>query len=183
MFSSFKLRRQISSPNISKRSKPPSYVTSLSQLRTFFYISLLSYRERIGLIPSPLLPSWGGEPHTAVHLFSCTSYPTSLIVKDLWGRTRLDSSLPLLSRPKHSMIKSEICQICQIFEFGESGKFWRFLGRERWILESWPWRSMLFEMKFRTTLISNIQLYDQIWQLFLSFSKKSLKLEGGKRAG
>ena len=55
-------------------------------------------------------------------------------------------------------------EICQIFEFFEYEKFWRLLGGERCILESWSWRSMLFKMTFLTTFISIIKLYDQIWQ-------------------
>ena len=46
----------------------------------------------------------------------------------------------------------------------ESGKFWRFLGGERCILEGWSWISMLFKMTFLTTFISIIKLYNQIWQ-------------------
>ena len=38
--------------------------------------SFHSYRGRIGLIPSPLYPSCGVEPHTTIHVFSCSSHPT-----------------------------------------------------------------------------------------------------------
>ena len=71
-----------------------------------------------------------------------------------------------------------ICQICNIFEFYESGIFWRLLGGERCILEGWLWRSMLFKMTFLTTFISIIKLYSQIWQNFeylMTSSKNTLK--------
>ena len=46
---------------------PRNYRTSRSQLRFYFCSSFHSYRERIGLIPSCLCPSWGRRrepPHT-----------------------------------------------------------------------------------------------------------------------
>ena len=87
------------SANISRRSKPPmTYMNSFSQIRSSFYSFLLSYRERMGLISSPLCSSGRGEPHTSIHLFSCPSHPMSLAsyiltVKDLWELPRLASEL------------------------------------------------------------------------------------------
>ena len=60
-----------------------------SQLRSSFCSSLHSYRERIGLVPSPLCPSCGLAPHTTVHVFSYSSHPTPLTEFDLWKRPRL----------------------------------------------------------------------------------------------
>ena len=54
------------------------YRTTLSQLRYSFCSTLHSYRERIWLIPSPLCPSCGVEPHTTINVFSCFSYQTPL---------------------------------------------------------------------------------------------------------
>ena len=67
-------------------------------------------------------------------------------------------------------------QICQIFEFFKSGKFWRLLEGEQCILEGWSWISMLFKMTFLTTFILIKTLYHQIWNIcvrlviFLNFS-------------
>ena len=62
-----------------------------------------------------------------------------------------------------------ICQICQIFEFFESGKFWRRLSKlwRRCILKGWSWRLMLFLITYLTTFISIIKLYNQIWQNYI----------------
>ena len=60
-----------------------------------------------------------------------------------------------------------ICQICQIMEFFESGKCWRLLGGERCIPEGWSWRSMLFKMTFLITFIPIIKMCNQIWQSIL----------------
>ena len=56
-------------------------------------------------------------------------------------------------------------QICQIFEFFESGKFWRLLEGEWCILEDLSWIPMLFKMTFLTTFISIIKLYNSIIKL------------------
>ena len=70
---------------------PRSYRSTLSQLRSSFCSSFYSYRERIGLVPSPLCPSCGLMPHTTVHVFSCSSHPTLLTELDLWEHPRLAS--------------------------------------------------------------------------------------------
>ena len=59
-----------------------------------------------------------------------------------------------------------LCQICHIFEFFKSQKFWWLLGGERCIQECWLRKSMLFKMTFLTTFISIIKLYNQIWWNF-----------------
>ena len=58
-----------------------------------------------------------------------------------------------------------ICEICQILEFFESGKFWRLLGGERCILKGWSWRSILLKIPYLTTFISTKTLYNQIWNI------------------
>ena len=62
-----------------------------------------SYRERIGLLPSPLCSSCGLFPHTTVHVFSCSSHPTPLTELDLWECPRLAldflSVLPFFDLP------------------------------------------------------------------------------------
>ena len=66
------------------------YRTTLSQLRSYLICSSLhSYCERIRLIPSPVCPSCGMEPHITVHVFFCSSHPTTLTDIDLWERPRL----------------------------------------------------------------------------------------------
>ena len=62
------------------------YRTSLSQIRSSFCSSLHSYRERIGLTPSPLCPSCGVELHKTVHIFLLLA---SLTVRDLREHRRL----------------------------------------------------------------------------------------------
>ena len=54
------------------------YKTILSHLHSAFCSSFHTYHERIRLIPSPLSPSCGLEPHTTVHVFSCSSHPIPL---------------------------------------------------------------------------------------------------------
>ena len=82
---------------------PRPYRSTLSQLHSSFCSSLHSCRERIGLIPSPLCPSGGVEPHTTVQAFSCSSHPTPLTGMDLWERPCLASkflfSLPFFDLP------------------------------------------------------------------------------------
>ena len=58
-----------------------------------------------------------------------------------------------------------ICEICQILEFFESGKFWRLLGGEGCILKGWSWRSILLKIPYLTTFISTKTLYNQIWNI------------------
>jgi len=70
-------------PHKKQRKKQTSLGPILSQLNSSFCSSLHSYREKIGLIPSPLCPSCGREPHTTVHVFSCSSHPTPLTKIDL----------------------------------------------------------------------------------------------------
>jgi len=78
-------------------------LSTLSQLRSSFCSFLHSYRKRIGLIPSPLCLSCGVESHTTVHIFSCSSHPTSLAKLHLWERPRLASEflwvLPFFAVP------------------------------------------------------------------------------------
>ena len=87
------LNLQTASPQIAAEeanlSKP--YWTTFFQLRSSFCISLHFYRERIGLILNPLCPSCGVKPHTAVHVFSCSSHPTPMTEMELWERPRLTS--------------------------------------------------------------------------------------------
>ena len=96
---------QTTSPQIApeETNLPRPYRSTLSQLRSSFCSSLHSYRERIGLVPSPLCPSCGLAPHTTVHVFSCSSHPTPLTELDLWERPRLASeflsSLPFFDLP------------------------------------------------------------------------------------
>jgi len=73
------------------------YRTTLCQLRSSFCSSLHSYRERKGLIPSPIYPSCGMEPHTTVHVFSCSWHPTTLTEIDQSERPRLASEFWLTS--------------------------------------------------------------------------------------
>ena len=47
--------------------------------------AFLSYRVRIGLIPSSLCPFSGGEPHTCIRIISCPSHPIPLTERDLWS--------------------------------------------------------------------------------------------------
>ena len=65
---------------------PRSYRTTMSQLRSGFSPALNSYLERVGRSPDDLCPSCRGAPHTTAHLFSCSSHPTPLVVRDLWDR-------------------------------------------------------------------------------------------------
>ena len=60
------------SPKISteEANLPLPYRTTLSQLRSTFYSPLHFYRERIEIIPSPLCPSCGVEPHGS-RIFCC----------------------------------------------------------------------------------------------------------------
>ena len=82
---------------------PRHYISILSQLWSSFCSSLHYYRERIWLVPSPLCPSCGLMPHTTVHVFSCSSHPTSLTELDQWERPCLASeflsSLPFFDLP------------------------------------------------------------------------------------
>ena len=63
-----------------------------------------------------------------------------------------------------------ICEICQIFEFFASGKFWQLLGGEWCILKGWSWRSILFKITFLTAFIPIIKLYNQILIFWHSWS-------------
>ena len=63
---------------------PRHYRTTLSQLRSSYCSRLLNYRYRVGLSDSDICPECGLEPHTAEHLFECTSHPTSLSPESLW---------------------------------------------------------------------------------------------------
>ena len=65
-----------------------SYRTALSQLRSSLYSSLYFYGERIGLIPSSLCCFCGLEPHTFIHIFTCSSNPAPLTERDLRKRRR-----------------------------------------------------------------------------------------------
>ena len=62
---------QIASPKIApeETNLPRPYRSILSQLQSSFCSCLHSYRERIGLIPSPLCTSCGVGPHTTINLF------------------------------------------------------------------------------------------------------------------
>ena len=57
-------------------------------LASFFHLSfsssLIWFREGIGLIPSPLYSSCGVEPHTTVHVFSCSLHSTPLTEMNMW---------------------------------------------------------------------------------------------------
>ena len=96
---------QTTSPQIApeETNLPRPYRSTLSQLRSSFCSSLHSYRERIGLVPSPICPSCGLAPHTTIHVFSCSSHPTPLTELDMWERPRLVSeflsSLPIFDLP------------------------------------------------------------------------------------
>ena len=95
----------------------------------------------------------------------------------------------MLSRSKHSMIKSEISvsDLSNLWNF----RIWKILatpGGERCILEGWSWKSMLFKMTFLKKIISIIKLCNQIWQKFkylMTSSKNTLKtpLRGPKFLG
>ena len=92
------------SANINRKSKPRSLLHDFPfPASSSFWSSLLSYRRRIGLMPSPLFPSWGGKPHTSIHLSSCPLHPTSFTAKDQWVRPCLTSkflfSFPLFDLP------------------------------------------------------------------------------------
>ena len=62
---------------------PRPYRTTLSQLRLSFCSSLHSYRLRIGIIPSSFCLSCIVEPHTIVHVFSCSLHPTPVTELEL----------------------------------------------------------------------------------------------------
>ena len=66
---------------------------TLSQLHSSFCSSLHPYREKKGLNPSPSAPSCGVQPHTIIHVFSCSSLPTPLTKLDLWEHPRLASEI------------------------------------------------------------------------------------------
>ena len=84
-------------------------VTTLSQLHLSLCSSLHSYREKIGLIPSPVDLSYGVEPHTTPHhYFLLFLDATSMTMMDRWERPRLASEflsvlhffeLPILPPP------------------------------------------------------------------------------------
>ena len=69
---SFRLLPQIASE---EASLPRSYRSTVSQFRSSFCSSLHSYRERIGLVPSPICPSCVLEPHTTFHVTSASGTP------------------------------------------------------------------------------------------------------------
>ena len=68
---------------------PRPYRSTLSLLRSSFCSSLYSYREKIGVVPSPLCPFCELEPHSTVHVFSCSSHLIPLTELDLWERQHL----------------------------------------------------------------------------------------------
>ena len=76
---------QTTSPQIApeETNLPRPYRSTLSQLRSSICSSLYSFRERIGLVPSPLCASCGLEPHTSVDVFSYSSHLTPLTELDL----------------------------------------------------------------------------------------------------
>ena len=83
---------QTSSPQIAAEEAnfPCPYRTNISQLRSYFCGSLHSYIERIGLISSPFRHSYRVEAHINVHVFSCSSHPTHLTERDLFGKSAPD---------------------------------------------------------------------------------------------
>ena len=65
---------------------PRAYQCLNHQLRSKYCIHLKSYLHSIGKCDSPTCPECGLVPHTTNHLFDCPSFPTDLVVLDLWHR-------------------------------------------------------------------------------------------------
>ena len=93
---------QTASPQIAANFPRP-YRTTISQLHSSFCSSLHPYREKIGLIFSPLSPSCEVEPHITVHVLSCSSHPhprPSLTYRNVpaWRWSSCFASLSPISR-------------------------------------------------------------------------------------
>ena len=63
---------------------PRSARSTLSQLRSGFCKHLRHYQNFIDNTTDPACPECGTGTHDSSHLFSCPSFPTDLIVEDLW---------------------------------------------------------------------------------------------------
>ena len=76
-------------------------VTSIVEQGIGFSKSLESYKMKINLAQSSTCPQCGADDHTTSHLFSCTCFPTPLVVKDLWLKpvkvALFLSQLPIIS--------------------------------------------------------------------------------------
>jgi hypothetical protein len=87
--------------NASEESLPRVHRTTLFQLRSLYCIHLKTYLHSIGRSDIPDCPECGLAPHTTNHLFDCPSFPTDLVVVDLWSRpcvaAAFVSSLPSFS--------------------------------------------------------------------------------------
>jgi hypothetical protein len=85
----------------SEESLPRVHRTTLSQLRSSYCIHLKTYLHSISRSDIPDCPECGSALHTTNHLFDCPSFPTDLVVVDLWSRpcvaAAFVSSLPSFS--------------------------------------------------------------------------------------
>ena len=62
--------------------------STLSQLRSSHCKALETYKMKIGLSQSSTCPECGADDHSTSHLFNCPSFPTTLVIRDLWLRPR-----------------------------------------------------------------------------------------------
>ena len=87
----------------SESSLPRATRAVLSQLRSGHCVKLNDYRHRIGQTLDDLCPDCRIAPHTASHIFSCQSHPTTLSVTDLWERPR-EAAIFLSTTPSFSSL-------------------------------------------------------------------------------
>jgi hypothetical protein len=84
--------------DISEQKLPRAHRTTLNQLRSSKCYALRSYKHFIKMTNNDTCPNCHCAPQTTTHLFSCSSYPTTLTVWDLWYQP-VDAAKFLLSLP------------------------------------------------------------------------------------
>ena len=110
----------------------------------FFCSSLHSNHQKMGLIHSPICPSCGVEPHTIVHVFTCSYHATPLTERNLWERPRLMSEFlfglllfnisPLLILPLNPLLLTGKWVRCNAHHYHEDETCTRISTR-MWLLQ------------------------------------------------
>jgi hypothetical protein len=77
-------------PNVheSEETLPRIHRCTLRQLRSGKCYRLQTFQHRIGKAANDLCPECGVASHTTAHIFNCRTFPTTLIVDDLWYNPR-----------------------------------------------------------------------------------------------
>ena len=74
--------------NVTEKSLPRHYRSTLSQLRSGHCSNLANYLHRVGRSNSPSCPQCNNGDQDVHHLFNCPSTHTDLNVHDLWLRPK-----------------------------------------------------------------------------------------------